>query len=174
MTDAKVVEKEADFKDISTAVMKCYHDKIHEYLNSKPAGSLTDADVIIMIMNLTIGISTNIYYSLKQILPTTPLDYDYMKVKLSNSLVDSFEKIKQYNPKESTMALTIEQVKEIHEKGFTIITLADGAQRKVTESEILIKKEDVDKLVQEQKREAVNANSPKIIIPNNRGGFSRG
>ncbi len=160
-----MTNQEKDFKDISKAIMKTYHEEMHRYLNSKAAGSLTDADVIVMIMNLTMGISTNIYYSLKQILPTTPMDFDFMRAKLSNSLVDSFEKIKEYNPKESVMPLTVEQVKEIHEKGFAIIKMADGSERKVTEDEILVKKEDADKMLQETKDAP---HTPKIIIPTNR------
>lgn len=166
-------QAEKDFKDISSAVMKCYQEQMHTYLNSKPDGSLTDADVIIMIMNLTISISTNIYYSMKQILPTTPMDFEFMKVKLSNSLVDSFEKIKEYNPKESMMPLTVEQVKEINEKGSTVIKLADGSERTVTKDELLVKREDADKLLAEAKRETINAASaPKIITESN--GLLRG
>jgi hypothetical protein len=157
--------QEKDFKAISHAIMQTYHDEMHKYLNSKAAGSLTDADVIVMIMNLTMGISTNIYYSLKQILPSTPMDFDFMRAKLSNSLVDSFEKIKQYNPKESVMPLTVEQLKEIHEKGEAIITMADGSQRTVTKDEILVKKEDAEKILQETKDAP---HTPKIIIPTNR------
>lgn len=158
-------DKEKDFKDISQAVMKTYHEKMHEYLNSKPQGSLTDADVVVMIMNLTMSVSTNIYYSLKQILPTSSLDFDFMKAKLSNSLIDSFEKIKEFNPKERMLPLTVDQIKEIHEKGFAMITMPDGTERKITEDEILVKKEDASKLINEAK----NATStPKIILPTNR------
>lgn len=166
-------QAEKDFKEISSTIMKCYQDQMHTYLNSKPDGSLTDADVIIMIMNLTIGVGTNIYYSLKQILPNTPMDFDFMKVKLSNSLVDSFEKIKEYNPKESMLPLTVEQVKEINEKGSTIIKLPDGSERTVTKDELLVKREDADKLLDEAKKEAINAaNTPKIITQSN--GLLRG
>jgi|GEM_PF-2911630 hypothetical protein len=157
-------DQEKDFKDISQAIMRVYHEKMHDYLNSKPSGSLTDADVVIMIMNLTMAVSTNIYYSAKQILPTTPLDFDFMKAKLSNSLIDSFEKIKDYNPKERMLPLTVEQIKDIREKGFAIITMPDGSERKVTQDEILVKKEDADKLLNEAK---TAPSTPKIIIPNN-------
>jgi hypothetical protein len=155
-------DKEKDLRDISQAIMKTYHEKMHEYLNSKPEGSLTDADVVVMIMNLTISISTNIYYSLKQVLPTTPLDFDFMKAKLSNSLIDCFEKIKEFNPKERMMPLTVEQITQIREKGFVMVTMPDGSERRVTEDDILIKKEDVDKLVNEAKNAT---NTPKLILP---------
>lgn len=162
------IEKETDFNLIYEEVLKCYEENLYDYLESKPAGSLTDSDVIIMIMNLTLTISSNIYYSLKKILPTTQMDFDFMKVKLINSLSDAFENIKKYNPKEKMMhPLTVEQVKEIHEKGFAYVTFQDGTQRKITVKDILVKKEDSEKLLQEQKRESVNANPPKIIIANN-------
>jgi hypothetical protein len=159
--------KEQDLQDISKAVMATYHDEIHKFINSKAAGTLTDADVIIMIMNVTISISTNIYYSLKQILPTTPMDFNFMKAKLSNSLIDSFEKIKQFNPKENMMPLTVEQVKEIKYKGYTIITMQDGSERKITEDQLMIKREDAAPLIEGVRKETISANTPKIITPGN-------
>ena len=160
--------KEKDFKEMSANIMKSYHEEMHKFLNSHPEGTLTDADVIIMIMNLTIGVSTNIYYSLKQILPTTPMDFDFMRAKLSNSLVDAFEKIKEYNPKESVMPLTVEQVKDIQDNGFTIIKMPDGSERRVTQDEILVKKNDADKLTEAVKKDTLHAGgSKKIIIPGN-------
>lgn len=159
------MSKEEDFKGIFKAIMNTYRDQMHDYLNSKPAGSLTDADVVIMIMNLTSAVGTNIYYSLKQYLPTSPLDFDFMKVKLVNSFADSFEAIKSYNPKDGVMPLTVEHLKEIQEKGFVIIKLPDGTERKVTDNDILIKKDVAEKLVKETKEAA---HTPKIIVPSNR------
>lgn len=159
------MSKEEDFKQIAQAVMNTYHEKMHDYLNSNPQGSLTDADVIIMIMNLTMSVATNIYYSVKQILPSSQLDYDFMKVKLSNSLADSFDKIKQYTPKESIMPLTVEQIEEIMKNGFAIITMPDGSTRKISENEVLVKKEDAEKLIKETKEAP---HSKKIIVPSNR------
>ena len=165
--------KEKDFKEMSGNIMKSYHEEMHKFLNSHPAGTLTDADVIIMIMNLTISVSTNIYYSLKQILPTTPMDFDFMRAKLSNTLVDSFEKIKDYNPKESVMPLTVEQVKEIQDKGFVIIKMPDGSDRRVTQDEILVNKNEADQITEAVKKDTVHAGgSKKIILPGN-GAFRR-
>lgn len=163
---------ESEFKNISSAIMRCYHEQMHEYLNSKPPASLTDSDVIIMIMNLTIGVGTNIYYSLKQILPTTNIDFDFIKAKVINSFVDEFEKIKEYNPKENTMPLNADQIQEIAENGFCIIVMPDGSERKVTKEDILIKKEDVDKLINMQKKEVSHEDTPKIIQSSN--GLLRG
>lgn len=160
-------QQEKDFQDILKAVMKTYHDKMHDYLDSKSVGTLTDADVVIMIMNLTMGIATNVYYSLKQILPTTPLDFEFMKAKISNSLIDTFEKIKEFNPKESVMPLTVEQIKEIQEKGSAIIKMSDGSERTITESDLLIKKQDSGKIVEAIKRET-SKDHPTIIIPGNK------
>lgn len=158
--------KEKDFKEISNTIMKVYHDEMHRYLNANSEGTLTDHDVIIMIMNLTIGISTNIYYSLKQILPTTNMDFDFIRAKLSNSLVDSFEKIKDYNPKESAKPLTMEQIKEIQENGFAVIKMPDGSERRITQDEILVKKKDADKITEAIKKDTIHAGgAKKIIIP---------
>ncbi len=170
--------QEDDFKKISNNIMRCYQEQMHEYLNDKATGSLTDSDVILMIMNLTIGISTNIYYSLKQFLPTTSIDFDFIRAKLCNTLVDSFDKIKEFNPKDNTMALTVEQVKEIIDNGECVITLPDGTTRKVTKDDLLIKREEADKILNaakenaEKEKEVKNADTPKIILPNN--GILRG
>lgn len=160
--------KEEAFKRISGDIMRCYHEKMHEYLNSQETGTVTDADVIVMIMNLTMGIGTNIYYSLKQILPTTVIEYDFVKAKIINSFVDAFDKIKDYNPKNDMLPLTTDQVKEIAREGFAMVTMPDGRQRKVTKEDILIKKEDVDKLAELKSKEIIGANTPKIIIPGGR------
>src|SRR6267154_1787118 len=146
-------------------VMCCYHEEMHEFLNSVEPGTITDADVILMIMNMTISVGTNIYYSIKQILPTTVIDFDFSKVKIVNSFADSLEKIKDFNPKENTMPLTVEQVKEVVEKGFVVIAMPDGTQRKVTEKDILVKKEDIEKIIENAKKESVNDNTGKLIIP---------
>src|ERR1700679_2383693 len=108
--------KENSAKEILRKVMKCYNEEMHHYLISLPDGRLTDSDVIFLILNLTLGISTNIYFSLKEILPTTIIDFDFAKAKLINSLSDSFEEIKKYIPEKNNMPLTVEQVVEIHEK----------------------------------------------------------
>ena len=167
----KEAQSEA-FRQISGDVMRCYHEKMHEYLNSKEAGTITDADVVIMIMNLTIGVGTNIYYSLKQILPTTTIDFDFIKAKVINSFVDGFEKIKEYAPKNDMFPLTADQVKEIAKEGYVMVTMPDGKIRKVTKEDILIKKEDVAKIADAQKKEVVGAHTPKIIVPGNKS-FSR-
>lgn len=172
MTSEKEAQAAASFKQISKDVMLCYHEKMHDYLNSKEAGSITDADVVIMIMNLTIGIGTNIYYSLKQILPTSTVDYEFVKAKVINSFVDSFEKIKEYTPKNDMLPLTAEQVKEIATVGHAMVTMPDGKIRKITKEDILIKKEDIEKIKSLDKKEIVGVNTPKIIVPGHHN-FSR-
>lgn len=162
------VSKQTDLSNITTAIMKTYQEKIHDYLHSKPDGALTDADVIVMIMNLSVGVGVNIYYTLKQILPDTSMDYDFMRAKMVNAISDGFEKIKEYKPDETMLTLTTEQVKEIKEKGFTILSLSDGSSRRVTLDEIMVKRQDADKLLDEAKEKANEiANTPKIITPVN-------
>lgn len=164
MTD-KEAQQTAAFEQISKDVMHCYQDKMHEYLNSNEAGTLTDADVVIMIMNITMSVGTNIYYSLKQILPTTTIDYEFVKAKVINSFVDAFEKIKDYTPKNNMFPLTAEQVKEIATVGHAMVTMPDGKIRKITKEDILIKKEDMEKIAELHKSEIVGVKNPKIIIP---------
>ncbi len=158
--------REEFFKKITTDVMDTYHEKMHDYLANTADGNLTDADIIVMVMNITMSISTNIYFSLKQILPMTKLDFDYMKVTIINHLKDSFEEIKKFSPKEGVMPLTTDQIKEIQKNGFTIITMPDGQERKVSEKDLLIKKADADKIAESVKEQAgVQSTVPKIIKP---------
>lgn len=151
---------ENDFAAITQAVMKAYNDELAKYL-AKP---LTEADVILMIMNLTMSVSTNIYYSLKKYLPQTEMDFDFMRAKICNSIVDSLDGIKSYNPSQETMQLTPEQLKEINSLGFINLKMPDGSMKKVTEKDILIHKDDLEKLMAETKNKVIQENArPKII-----------
>lgn len=162
------VSKETDLSVMTTAIMKTYQEKIQHYLHSKPEGALTDADVIVMIMNLTVGVSVNIYYTLKQILPETKMDYPFMRAKMINAIADGFEKIVEYKPEETMVALTVEQVAEIKEKGFAVVPMPNGGARRITMDEIMVKRQDADKLLDEAKQKADEiANTPKIITPHN-------
>lgn len=155
-----------DFERISKSVIGCYQDEMHKWLDSNSDGKLTDADVIIMVMNLTIGLSTNIYYSLKNILPRAPLDFDYMKATMMNSMIAAFEKIKDYKPSEAMRTLTIDEVKEAQEKGFVIIKNEDGSERKVLKEEIYFSKDTAEKMKEEVKKQAIlSSKEPKLILP---------
>ena len=157
---------EPELKRICTSILSTYQKEIDNFLTSQPSGSLSDADVIIMHMNLITNIATNIYYKLKDILPTTPVDFDYMKASIINSLKDSFEKVKEYKPQEKYMPLTVAQIKEVFEKGFSMITMPDGEEKKITKSDILIKSDELKKLLDDTKKEVKDAASaPKIIKP---------
>lgn len=155
-----------DFNKIANALMKTYQDEMHEYLTSKKTGELMDSDVIVMIMNLTIGIGSNIYYSLKQILPSTPIDFDFAKAKIINSFVDSFEKIKSLDFSEGMQPLTIEQMKEIEDNGFTIVTFKDGSQKRVSKEDIRVKRDETDSIIEGAKKESIySGHEKKLILP---------
>ena len=122
--------------------------------------------LFVLIMNITISVSSNIYFSVRQILPTTIMDFDFMRAKIINCLVDSFEKIKSYNPKDVAMPLTVEQVQEVQANGFTIIKMPDGSEKRITQEDILIKKSEADKIKEAVKKDALYAGgSRKIIVP---------
>jgi hypothetical protein len=153
--------KQKDFRIILTEVMRSYKNNIHDYLEENSGKNLTDSDVIILIMNLTINISTNIYYSLKSFLPKSSIDFDFLRAKMINELSDSFEKIKSYQPEDQLMQLDTNDIKEIMEKGFTTITLEDGSKRKIYKEDLLFKKDEIDQL--EKEKDFKYANTPKII-----------
>lgn len=153
-----------DLNDIADKVMRAYHGAIDDYLQSKKQGSLTDADVTMMVMNALITISTNIYYSLKQILPTSPLDFDFLRAKAINELVSSFMNIKDFKPESNRLPLTPEQCREILDKGFCMVKLADGVIKRVEKKDLHIKKSELEKIASEINKESIDAtNSPKIV-----------
>jgi len=161
MTDVK-----DDFKCIVKNIMSVYQEEVDNFIRTHPEGSLTDADVIIMNMNVIMSISTNMYYYLKDLLPTIPIDFDYIKATIINHLKDNFEKVKEYNPKHRYMPLSVEQVKEIREKGSTVIKMPDGSEKTVTQNDILVKESDAEKVLNSAKNEVKNASyQPKIILP---------
>lgn len=159
-------KRNVDFERISKAIIGCYQEEMHRWLDENSDGKLTDADVIIMVMNLTIASSTNIYYSLKNILPRAPLDFDYMKATMMNAMIDGFEKIKEYKASDSMRTLTLDEVKEAQEKGFVIIKNDDGSERKVLKDEIYFSKESAEKMKEDVKKQAIHApKEPKLILP---------
>lgn len=81
-------------KYIAEHVIKSYEEKIIECIQSQPKGSLTEPEVIVMIMNTIISVSTYIYFSFSQFLPNSALDYEYLRRKLINQLSDSFDNVK--------------------------------------------------------------------------------
>lgn len=148
---------------ICVATISAYDNELHDYLSDSEEKKITQADVIVMIMNLTISISTSLYYSLKEYLPNVPMDFDFMKAKIINSLVKNFDDIKNYTPKNKMLALTPEQIKEIMDKGFFILKLEDGLEFKVTEKDLLFKKDEIEKLAAERDKERSNAYPTEII-----------
>lgn len=162
----EAVSSDIDLQSIVQPIMRTYQDRIYAYLESKPKGTLTEADVIIMIMNVSVGISINVYYTLKQILPDAVIDFNFMKAKMINALADGFEKIVDYTPEKTMAVLTPEQIKEIIDSGFTILKLDDGGERKITFDDIMVTKDDADRLLNEAKEKAKDlATAPKLITP---------
>jgi hypothetical protein len=161
--------KETEFQRITMSVMKTYQSEMHEYLSRHSDGSITDADVIFMIMNLSVGISTDIYYTLKQILPSTQMDFDFMRASMVNAISDAFEKIKEFNPKETMIPLTPEQVAEVKDKGFTMLKNSDGTERKITMEDIMVKKEEADVILSNAKKQSLHKPGEKKIITSSRG-----
>lgn len=138
--DEQELKKKADMDAILDDVMASYVDGLKKYLLAQPEGSLTDADVIIMIMNLCCNISKNIYFSLKTFLPTSVINYKFLEAKLINEMCDSFKKISSWNPADAMKVLTVEQLTEIKEKGFVILTLENGQTMRVEEKDLFIAK----------------------------------
>jgi hypothetical protein len=159
-------ERDKHFKLIATKVMKAYHHNMQEFLLGNSKGSLTEADVAVMIMNLSVGIGINIYYTIKQILPNAKMDFDFMKATMCNELIKGFEEIKDYNPPDYILALTKEQVQEAIDKGFVDVTHADGTVERVLKDSIVVTRETAEKLIQNEKKEAQDAAiANKIIKP---------
>lgn len=165
------MEKDSkQWMEVCAATNRFYDRKFKELLKSVPEGSLTDDKVILMIMNCTVEIAKHCYFSLKDFLPTTVMDFKFIRASVINKLKDRFEEILAYVPNPETIPLTVEQVKEVREKGFTMMAMPDGSKRKITLDDILVKKDEADKIIQTAKKEIMhhgpNPNAAKkIIVP---------
>lgn len=144
---------EDDFKRIVKNTVIAYQEEMDNFIQSRPSGSLTDTDVILMTMNVVIAVSTNMYYSLKEMLPTTQIDFDYVKATMINNLKDNFENIKTHQPTQRYLPLTVEQIKEIQANGFTFVQMSDGTEKKVTEQDIYVSGQAADEVLNAAKNE---------------------
>jgi|SRR6185503_3684769 len=162
-----------EFKRITSTIIRTYQSEMEIFLRNNN-GQVTEGDVTVMNMNILISVGTNIYYSLKEMLPTANIDFDFIRATVINNFVDTFDKIKDYHPKERMMPLTPEQVKEINDKGFIIIKLNDGAEKRITKEDIFVKKEDAQSIISDAKKEIIQPNrSREIIVPNARSSRRR-
>lgn len=131
-------------------ILKVYHTQIDEFLEQEVKKNITEPEVIISILNILTNVSANIFYSLKFYLPKTDLDYPFLIAKTINTLKDLFEEIKTFNAETNLIKLSSEQLIELYNNGHLDITLPDGSTRRVTKEEILVKKEDVDRIIKEE------------------------
>lgn len=155
--------QEIQFKKIATKVIDSYYDEMDSYFRN-PDYKLNESDVIMMVMNMTVGMAKNIYFSLKDFMPDRTLDFDFMRAKIINTLSDEFNKITEYNPKKTLIELNKDQLNEIVENGHAIVDLGDGNEIKVTEDDIYMKQDDAKELAEKVKKDVTNdINSPKII-----------
>ena len=100
-------------KEITEDVSSFYHKRLKQFLLDKNRGSITEAEVIILIMNICIAMSVQIYFSIKDYLPNAEIDFDFSTAKIINAISDSFKKIKEYDPGDGLIELSKEQIKEI-------------------------------------------------------------
>lgn len=130
-------------------IMDVYHYELRQYFMENKGKLLTN-DVILLILNITSNVSTNLFYSLEEYSNDEKIDYDFVKVKMINELATTFEAIKIYQPNKEVNEISAEQVKEIFSKGSTMITLKDGRQRKITEQQLMLTKEDYEKYMEQK------------------------
>lgn len=132
--------------NISKKLREVYFEEIYHFISKE---GLTNQDVIITIMNILVSVSGNIFYSIKDLLPNDDVDYKYIRAAIINKLSAIFEDIQNYKPSLYEQ-LTTEQLIEIYEGGSTIIKMPDGSERTITKEDVVIKKEDYEKLVEER------------------------
>lgn len=157
-------------ENITSSIVRSYVKAMDEFIASNnmktSEKSLTNADVIVMILNVTVSSATAIYYSLKDYLHDETLDYDFMRAKLINELSSEMDKIKTYDPKSKMLQLTVDQIKTFIENGYVDVELKNGVIKRVTKDDILIDKNEADKYLHELKKtieEKERASAPKII-----------
>jgi hypothetical protein len=136
--------------------MDSYHSDLREYFKENQ-GKLLVPNVSLLILNCVTNVTTNLYYSLKDYLPDEKLDYDFIRVKMINELSTEFEGIKTHQSNREINELTEDQIREVLTKGFTIIKLKNGKERRITQQNIVLSKEEYDKYM-ESKNESTKTN----------------
>jgi len=64
-------------------------------------------------------------------------------------------RIRDFNPPDDLLRVPIQALKDIFEKGHAFMTLPNGKIIKITEKDILFKKDEIDKLIEEIKKEKI-------------------
>lgn len=175
MASEKVLHQALE--NIVGQVLKTYHSKMDDFIgeclkrsdkkNPDDENHLTNADVIVLILNVTVSAASNIYCSLKHYLnDEEKMDFDFMRAKLINELSSEMEKIKTFNPMSNLLKLSTDQIQKFIENGYVDVELTNGVIKRVTKDDILVDRNDADKYLHEIKKvieEKESANSPKII-----------
>lgn len=137
-----------------------YYDRMQEFFIDN-RGGLIESDVLVMVMNLVVGVSTNLFYSIKSFFPKTDtIDYEFIRATAINKLRENFDKIKEVDFSEDYVALTNEQLTEVQTKGFTEI-VTDGVKRTITREDVKITKREADRVAHENEKRR----NSKIIVP---------
>lgn len=155
-------------KNISQQVFNEFDREFSTFINDSERKILTEADVILLIVNCVTTVATNIYYTSKRYLKPGAIDYDYAKVHMINKMADLFEQIKNYTPDGTQMTLDEATINKIIKEGSAMVTFPDGTSRTVTEKDILAPKKTIDDLKRKAISELVGVNPAGLILPPNR------
>lgn len=82
------------FKKIHDKIISCFRDEFFSWIESAKERNVTEGDVLVMLMNLTISVSSGIYGTIRMYLPDTRIDFDFIRAKMINEMSDTFEKVK--------------------------------------------------------------------------------
>lgn len=154
----KETNTESFTRQISEDIINLYYKSMQDYL-SQQDGKILEGDVVVMIMNICLGTAVNIYYSIRDIMPNTQIDFDFARASIINKMSKNFDDIKEYK-KETPVQLTPSQLNDIQNNGKTLIEMPNGIKKEISKKDIIAKKTEVDKLKTEKN------NKPRIILPN--------
>jgi hypothetical protein len=138
---------ESVHEQITKELGSLFHEKMNDFLQTN-CNSLTDADVVILIMNLTISTSVNVYSSFKKYFTDeSQLDLNYIKVRVINALSDAFEEMSHFSTKDEDILrkLTPEQIKQLLDDGEITYIDENGHKMAITQDNIMMKKSDAEK-----------------------------
>lgn len=93
------IQRSKECKKILKIIMATYAEEMDKFISSNCC--ISSDDIILMIMDLNISVSTSIYFSIQHFFPNLELKFDFIKAKIINKLSSSFDEVKNHGKNEN-------------------------------------------------------------------------
>lgn len=129
-------------KEISKKIHTLYYQEMDNLISN---GELSGHDTFVLIVDICIRSVFSIFHSLPVFFPEVKFTKEQTD-QIRKEIIDFLESNLVGLENANQMPITSEQIKEIEEKGFTIVELPNGETKRIEKKDILITKQDVVKL----------------------------